>query len=76
MSDEPLYCTRCGAEDWDCQHGSSQPDGSDNPNADDGKGPFCEVSFAHEWPNPEGPCLDCGCRFGDWITEEERSHER
>lgn len=31
MSNEPLFCTQCGAEDWSCGHD------------DDGMGPWCEV---------------------------------
>ena len=31
MSDEPLYCTWCGAEDWSCGH------------EDDGLGQRCET---------------------------------
>jgi len=38
LVDEPLYCTHCGAEDWEC----SCP--QDNAN-----GPFCEVDYHHEW---------------------------
>lgn len=30
MSDEPLYCRACGAEDWDC-------------GCIDAVGPFCEI---------------------------------
>lgn len=73
MSDEPLYCTRCGAEDWDCEHGIFNVDG--HPKGDDGHGPFCEVNYHHVWPedDPEGKrCLECGCLFGDWVTEEQR----
>lgn len=32
MSDEPLYCTVCGAEDWNCEHAQQET-----------VGPYCEI---------------------------------
>lgn len=54
MSDEPIYCTKCGAEDKECDHGWD----------DDGRGPYCEVDYRHEWTvNEDGKtarCIWCG----------------
>jgi len=51
MSDEPLYCTHCGAEEKECVHGWK---------GDDGKGPFCESNQEHDWI--DGRCICCGER--------------
>lgn len=48
MSDEPLYCTVCGAEDGDCEH---------DPWAEGFEpGPYCESCGVIPWPGK-------GCKF-------------
>lgn len=42
MCDEPLYCSVCGAEDWDCEHTPGSP------------GEYCEIDGVIH--TPENPC--------------------
>lgn len=45
MSDEPLYCTQCGAEDFDCECHEELPDG-----------PFCAVCGTNRKENNSCSC--------------------
>lgn len=54
MSDEPLYCTWCGAEDFDCACRKDQA----------GPG-YCESNYTHEWKelgDGNARCVHCGLR--------------
>ncbi len=68
MSEEPLYCTTCGAEDKDCEHWQT----------DNGIGPFCESAFIHEWTDEDDTtarCLHCGMRGRLHVLKVERTGE-
>jgi hypothetical protein len=45
MSDEPLYCSQCGAEDFNCDCNEQRPDG-----------PFCEECGVNRVENNGCPC--------------------
>ena len=54
MSDEPLYCTHCGAEDYHCDCRKDR----------DG-GVYCESNYSHEWKeigDGSARCVHCGLR--------------
>jgi hypothetical protein len=54
MSEEPLFCTWCGAEDWDCDCRKDRCGPS-----------YCEVDYTHEWRelgDGEARCVHCGLR--------------
>lgn len=56
MSDEPLYCTMCGAEDFACDCGDPFPD----PCA--GHGSFCHLcGVKHD--ADDGVCAECRSRL-------------
>lgn len=54
-ADEPLYCQKCDAVDWECGHSMEET------------GDFCEIGgfnhieglqYADNW-DEDGNCLDC-----------------
>lgn len=56
MSEEPLYCTHCGAEDWDCAC-----------RKDKWGAAYCESNYTHEWveladDGATARCVHCGLR--------------
>ena len=51
MSDEPLYCPFCGAEDYQCDCPMPEPGGNDPREIK-----FCETCG---FPAPNGTCKEC-----------------
>ncbi len=67
MGDEPLFCTRCGAEDKECEHGWER---------DDRLGPYCEIDYVHEWTDEDDTtarCIHCGMKGVLHVLKSERS---
>lgn len=72
MSDEPLYCTQCGAADWNCEHwprahGAVQDGMIPEDKIDDLGGPYCHFfGDKHEdivgvvMPDGAVRCQACG----------------
>jgi hypothetical protein len=53
-AEEPLYCTHCGAEDYDCACRKDRAGSA-----------YCESNYVHEWKelgDGNARCMHCGFR--------------